>query len=208
MIKRSIAVFALLLMFIFMLYLTVVEVESSFALSVGTAANSNLDIALNRALNEKNTISKTYQINKEISVYSLYLPFLSYLESHNPYFKKCGVVTRPRVLNDFMSSGAGINTRYGINTYAVDLMQKKAVFGMKNKMISQKKVKRYMLCVAGYGLVLSQAFKDFNNSLHNGAGSVMANNVYGVPNDAFYNLVGESLYNAIVSQSERIKKNV
>jgi hypothetical protein len=64
-----------------------------------------------------------------------------------------------------------------------------------------------MLCVAGYGLVISQAFKNFNNSLHNGAGSVMSNNVFRVSNNSFYNLVGESLYNAILSQSVRLKKS-
>ncbi len=190
-----------ILLFMLVLFFNV----RAYALSVGTAANSNLEVALNRALNEKKTISNTYHINKEISVYALYLPFLAYLESHNPAFEKCKVVTNPKTLNYFLSSDAGINTPFGINTYAVDLFQKKAEFGMRNKMLSQKKTKKYMLCVAGYGLIISQAFKNFNNSLQSGAGQVLSNDVYHVNNNNFYNMIAQSLYNAIISQGGRIK---
>lgn len=199
---RAIILFACIFLMIYFLF---VLATSSYALSVGTAANSSYNITLNQALNEKKTISRTYQINKEISVYSLYLPFLAYLEQHNRYFKKCHIITNPATLNYFLSSQNSIYTRFGINTYAVDLLQKKGELGGGNSMLSQSKIKHYMLCVATYGLIIAQAFEDFNNSLHNGAGAVMSGNVYHVSNNSFYNLVGEGLYNAIVHQDLRLK---
>ena len=202
--KSIIQTFFLILAFSLLIFLTILEAES-FALSVGTAANSSYNITLNQALNEKKTISRSYQINKEISVYALYLPFLAYLEQHNKYFKKCHIITNPATLNNFLSDTNEIYTKFGINTYAVDLLQKKGELGGGNHMLSQSKIKHYMVCVATYGLIIAQAFKDFNDSLHNGAGSVMANNVYRVPDNAFYNLIGESLYNAIVHQDLRLK---
>jgi hypothetical protein len=77
--------------------------------------------------------------------------------------------------------------------------------GAKNKMIKQRKVKKYMQCVASYGLIIAQAIDNFHNSLQNGAGAVMANNIFKVSNNAFYNEVGQSLYNAIIHQSSRLK---
>ena len=71
------------------LYILLILIKSSYALSVGVAANTNYHLALNEALSQNKTISNTYEISKEISVYSLYLPYLSYLERHNKYFKKC-----------------------------------------------------------------------------------------------------------------------
>ena len=62
-----------------------------------------------------------------------------------------------------------------------------------------------MQCVATYGLIIAQAINNFHNSLQDGAGSVMANNVFKVSNNAFYNEVGQSLYNAITHQSGRFK---
>ena len=183
----------------------VILTSMCYGLSVGTAANSSYSITLNQALNEKKTISRSYQVNKEIAVYTLYVPFLAYLEMHNRYFKKCHIITAPPTLDSFLSNQNEIYTRYGINTYAVDLLQKKGELGGGNNMLSQSKIKHYMVCVATYGLIIAQAFADFNNSLHNGAGAVMSNNVYHVPNDSFYNLVGGSLYNAIVRQNLRLK---
>ena len=185
--------------------LFVFATSNCYALSVGTAANSSYNITLNQSLNEKKTISRTYQINKEISVYTLYVPFLAYLEIHNRYFKKCHIITAPPTLNSFLSNQNEISTRFGINTYAIDLLQKKAELGIGNNMLSQSKIKHYMLCVATYGLIIAQAFADFNDSLHNGAGSVMSNNVYHVSNNSFYNLVGESLYNAIIRQNLKLE---
>ncbi len=185
-----------------MLYFFLILIRSSYALSVGVAANTNYHLALNEALSQNKTISNTYEISKEISVYSLYLPYLSYLERHNRYFRRCDIVNNPKTLNSFIS---GVNTRYGIDLYALEYMQKKGELGAKNRMIKQRKVKRYMQCVATYGLIIAQAINNFHNSLQDGAGSVMANNVFKVSNNAFYNEVGQSLYNAITHQSGRFK---
>ena len=185
-----------------LLYLFLIMVRSSYALSVGVAANTNYHLAMNEALSQNKTISNTYEISKEISVYSLYLPYLSYLERHNRYFRRCDIINNPKTLNSFILN---VQTRYGVDLYALEYLQKMGELGAKNKMIKQAKVKRYMQCVASYGLIIAQAIDNFHNSLENGAGSVMANNVFHVSNNAFYNEVGQSLYNAIIHQSGRLR---
>ena len=200
--KAFIRTSALIAGLFFLLYMLLVAVKSSYALSVGVAANTNYHLALNEALSQNKTISNTYEISKEISVYSLYLPYLSYLERHNRYFKKCNIVNDPKVLNNFIGS---VNTRYGIDLYALEYMQKKGELGAKNRMIRQHKVKKYMQCVATYGLIIAQAIDNFHNSLQDGAGAVMSNNVFKISNNGFYNEIGQSLYNAIIHQDGRLK---
>ncbi len=174
----------------------------AYGLSVGVAMNTNYNLAMNEGLSQKKTIANSYEISKEISVYTLFLPYLSYLERHNHYFKKCDIVNNPKTLNNFVS---GINTGYGIDLYALEYMQKKAELGAKNKMIRQNKAKKYMKCVASYGLVIAQAIDNFHNSLQTGAGQIISNNVYKIRNNQYYNMIGQSLYDAIVHQKLRYK---
>jgi hypothetical protein len=177
-------------------------VKKAFGLSVGVAGNVNYNMAMSEALSQKKTISNSYQINKEISVYALYLPYLSYLERHNEFFKSCDIVNSPKTLNSFVS---GVNTSLGIDLYALEYMQKKAELGAKNKMIRQNKVKKYMKCVASYGLIIAAAIDNFHNALQNGGGAVMANNTYKISNNQYYNMVGQSLYSGIIHQSIRLR---
>ena len=200
--KTIIRTSALVAGLFFLLYMLFITVKSSYALSVGVAANTNYHLAMNEALNQEKTISNTYEISKEISVYSLYLPYLSYLERHNRYFRKCDIVNNPKTLNSFIS---GVKTRYGVDLYALEDMQKMGEVGAKNRMIRQHKVKRYMQCVASYGLIIAQAIDNFHNSLENGAGSVMSNDVFRISDNAFYNEIGQSLYDAIIHQSGRLR---
>jgi hypothetical protein len=186
---------------IFLIVIVYINV-SAYALSVGVAANSSYNMAMAQALNQKKSISNSYQINKEISVYSLYIPYISYLERHNKFFNNCNIVNNPKTLNSFIG---GVNTKYGIDLYAMEYMQNKGELGSKNKMIKQNKVKKYMVCVAAYGLIIAQAIDNFHNSLSNGAGQVMSSNVYKVANNQYYNMVGQSLYNAILKQSTHFK---
>jgi hypothetical protein len=184
-----------------LLFLTVLDAES-FALSVGTSSSANLSVAVQQALSKKQDISNRYERTETIGVYSLFLPFLASLEYSNHYFKKCGVVTNPPVLNNFLKSS--VNTRYGLDEYALDYIQKAGQIGLKNKMLNQRKIKNYVMCVASYGLIISQAFKTFSHSLNN-YGSAIANQVYKVPNNAFYNEIGSSLVDAMQHQDRRLK---
>jgi len=192
----------LISLFIFFLIIFYLSIPRSHALTVGVAANASYKMAMAQALSMKKSISNSYQISKTISVYSLYIPYLSYLETSNHFFKKCGVVNDPKTLNDFIG---GVNTRYGMNVFAMQYLQNKAELGANNKMLKQRKIKRYMLCVAAYGLIISQAIDNFHNSLQDGAGQVLSNDVYKVSNNSFYDEIGQSLYDAIRHQNGRFK---
>jgi len=196
------SIILLVSLFIFFLIIFYLAIPKSHALTVGVAANASYKMAMAQALSMKKSISNSYQISKTISVYSLYIPYLSYLEDTNRFFKKCSIVNNPKTLNNFVG---GINTKYGIDLYAMQYLQNKAELGAGNKMFKQRKIKKYMICVAAYGLIISQAIDNFHNSLQNGAGQVLSNDVYKVSNNGFYNEVGQSLYDAIRHQDGRFK---
>lgn len=200
--KSIIQTFLLILGLSLLILLFVLLVKKSFALSVGTSSSANLSIAEQQALSKKQDISNKYERTETIGVYSLFLPFLSNLEYSNHYFKKCGVVTNPPVLNDFLRHS--VNTQFGLDEYALDYIQKSGQIGRKNKMLDQKKIKNYVMCVATYGLVISQAFKTFSHKL-NGYGSAIASQVYNVPDNQFYNQIGSSLVDAMRHQDKRLK---
>jgi len=89
--------------------------------------------------------------------------------------------------------------------YALEYAQKMGELGANNRMLKQRKIKHYMTCVAAYGLIISQAIDNFHNSLQDGAGQVLSNDVYKVSNNSFYDEIGQSLYDAIRHQNGRFK---
>lgn len=170
------------------------------AMSVGTAANNDLSIAMKQALEQKRSFTKKNETTKTLAVYALYLPYLAEMERTIPYFKKCGIVTNPKTLNYFIYSPVH---RQGIDLYALEYMQKLGEIGAKNKMLKQRRIKRYMLCTASYGLILAAAFHNFGNSVSGGSG--LSGEVYHTTANQFQNMVADSLVSGIKSQPERLK---
>ena len=186
-----------ILFIIFLMFFTAGPV---FAMSVGTAANNDLSLALKQALQQKRDFTRKHEITKTIAVYALYLPYLAEMERTIPYFKKCGIVSNPRTLNYFIHSPVH---RYGVDLYALEYMQKLGEIGGQNKMLRQSRIKHYMTCVASYGLILAAAFHDFNNVINGGSG--LAAETYKTNANQFYNLVGASLVAGITHQSQRLR---
>ena len=188
---------------IFLVFLSFVLCNSrAYALSLGVSSNANLSIAEQQALAKKQDISNDYKRSETIGVYSLFLPFLTSLEYHNPYFEKCGIVTNPKTLNDLLKHS--VNTPFGLDTNALQYIQSSGQIGRKDKLLSQRKIKRYAMCLATYGLVVSQAFKTFTHRL-NSYGSALSDQVYKMPNNVFYNQIASSLIDAMQHQDLRLK---
>ena len=186
-------------LFIFTLFLLFLT-GKAFAMSVGTAANSDLTVALKQALQQKREFTRKHEITKTIAVYALYLPYLAEMERTVPFFKKCAIVSRPKTLNYFIYS---VQHRDGVDLYALEYLQKMGEIGAKNKMLRQRRIKKYMLCIASYGLVLGAAFHNFNNVIHGGNG--LAAETYQISANQFYNLVGASLVAGITNPSRRLR---
>ena len=188
---------------IFLMFLSLILGNSrAYALSLGVSSNANLSIAEQQALAKKQDISTDYKRSETIGVYSLFLPFLTSLEYHIPYFQKCSIVTNPKTLNDLLKHS--VNTPYGIDTNSLQYIQSSGQIGRKDKLLSQRKIKHYALCLAVYGLIVSQAFKTFTHRL-NGYGSALSNQVYKMPNNVFYNEIASSLIDAMKNQDLRLK---
>ena len=184
-------------LFFFFLIFNVVPVA---AMSVGTAANNDLSIAMKQALEQKRSFTKKNETTKTLAVFALYLPYLAEMERTIPYFKKCGIVTNPETLNHFIYSPVH---RQGIDLYALEYMQKLGEIGAKNKMLKQRRIKKYMLCTASYGLILAAAFHNFGNSVSGGSG--LSGEVYHTTANQFQKMVADSLVSGIKSQPERLK---
>lgn len=186
--------------FVLIMFLAFVD-GNVFGMSAGVATNSDLSLAKKQALEQKRELAKTYERTKTISVFALYLPYLAEMENTIPYFEKCGVVTNPPVLKNFIGN---VNTRYGVDLYALEYLKQKGEIGGHNSMLKQKKIKKYMLCVASYGLILAQAFKNFGSGLSVG-GAALSAETYDTTSNGFYNLIGSSLADAIGHQDKRLK---
>ena len=170
------------------------------AMSVGTAANNDLSLALKQALQQKREFTRKNERTKTLAVYALYLPYLAEMERTIPYFRKCGIATNPKTLNYFIHSPVH---RQGIDLYALEYMQKMGEIGGKNKMLRQARIKRYMTCIASYGLILAAAFHNFGDVVSGGSG--LTAETYNVSSNQFYNMVAASLVNGIKYQSQRLR---
>ena len=187
----------------FLMFFSFIFLNSrAYALSLGVSSNANLSIAEQQALAKKQDISTDYKRSETIGVYSLFLPFLTSLEYHIPYFQKCSIVTNPKTLNDLLKHS--VNTPFGLDTYSLQYIQSAGQIGRQDKLLSQKKIKNYALCLATYGLIVSQAFKTFTHKL-NAYGSALSDQVYKTPNNVFYNQIASSLIDAMQHQSLRLK---
>jgi hypothetical protein len=187
----------------FLMFFSFIFLNSrAYALSLGVSSNANLSIAEQQALAKKQDISTDYKRSETIGVYSLFLPFLTSLEYHIPYFQKCSIVTNPKTLNDLLKHS--VNTPFGLDTYSLQYIQSAGQIGRQDKLLSQKKIKNYALCLATYGLIVSQAFKTFTHKL-NAYGSALSDQVYKMPNNVFYNQIASSLIDAMQHQSLRLK---
>ena len=186
-----------ILLFIFLMAFTAGPVA---AMSVGTAANNDLSFAMKQALQQKREFTRKNERTKTVAVYALYLPYLAEMEKTIPYFKKCGIVTKPKTLNYFIHSPVH---RQGIDLYALEYMQKLGEIGGKNKMLRQARIKRYMLCTASYGLILAAAFHNFGDAVSGGGG--LTAETYNVSSNRFYRTVAASLVSGIKYQSQRLR---
>lgn len=198
--KKLIGKILVVSVFILVVFLAFID-GNAFAMSAGVATNSDLSLAKKQALEQKRELAKTYGRSKTIAVFALYLPYLAEMENTIPFFEKCGVITNPPVLKNFIGN---VNTRYGVDLYAMEYLKTKGELGGHNSMLKQRKIKKYMLCVASYGLILAQAFKNFGSGL-SGGGAALSSETYGITSNGFYNLVGSSLANAIQYQDKRLK---
>ena len=180
--------------------LAILDVKT-FAMSAGVSTNGNYSLAKKQALEQKSAVERSYNKTKTIAVFSLYLPYIYELEHTVSYFKHCGVITNPKVKENFISN---VNTKYGLDLYALEYLKSKAEIGAKNKMLKQAKVKKYMLCIASYGLIIAQAFKNFGGGL-SGGGIAIANETYKISSNRFYDLVGSSITDAIGHQDLRLR---
>ncbi len=188
-----------LLLFIFLIAFTACP-GPVMGMSVGTAANNDLSFAMKQALQQKKDFTQKNERTKTLAVYALYLPYLAEMERTIPFFKKCGIVTNPRTLNYFIHSPVH---RQGIDLYALEYMQKMGELGGKDKMLRQRRIKRYMLCTADYGLILAAAFHNFGNTVSGGSG--LTAETYNIGQNQFYQMVAASLVSGIKYQSERLR---
>lgn len=180
---------------------TVLVPCSASALSFSAATGGSYDQARKQAQSERREFQHTYSRTETLTAYALYIPFLSEMEKTVPYFRKCGLISHPKTLNDFIYSPV---SNAGVDVYALEYMEKMQELGASNKMLRQSRAKRYMLCTAAYGLIVAQAFKDLSAGV-TAQGAALARETYRVPAGSFYVAVASSLMDAMRSQSPRLK---